>query len=127
MKNYYLKSTDKETLYSALESANIVEKFYDPEDENNIRPENLDLEAEWSPSGEFNWITKEGYSLDEIGTIYKQSTNMVTNENGDEFPELVAQDGYHANLLANLTDEQIALLPVIDAPSTPYRVWAGLN
>lgn len=36
-------------------------------------------------------------------------------------------EGFHANLRMReeLTDEQKALLPLIEKPSTPVRIWAG--
>jgi hypothetical protein len=33
-------------------------------------------------------------------------------------------DGFHANLRGELSAEQIAQLPLIEAPQAPYRVWA---
>jgi hypothetical protein len=34
-------------------------------------------------------------------------------------------DGWHVNIKADLTAEQEAALPLITAPTTPYRIWAG--
>lgn len=53
------------------------------------------------------------YSIDIIGVIYKS-----VNEE-----ETVALDGFHANLRGSFTEEQKSKLPIIDAPSTPERVW----
>jgi hypothetical protein len=33
-------------------------------------------------------------------------------------------DGYHANLIGELTKEQQKLLPLVSAPKNPIRVWA---
>ena len=126
MKNYYLKTTDETALYTALESVGLAEKIYDPNDENNQRPVDLAEDAEWSPTGAFEWFVKD-CSLDKIGTIYTETGNMLTAEDGIEYPETTALEGYHANLLANVTDEQLQSLPTIEAPSSPHRVWAGLE
>lgn len=126
MKNYYLKTTDADTLWSVLESLNLAEKVYDPEDENNQRPvsDNLEEEIEWSPSGRFDWVEKK-CNLDVIGTIYQKTGNMLTDSEGNEYPEMQAIEGFHANLKANLDEDQEAALPLISAPATPYRKWAG--
>jgi hypothetical protein len=44
--NYYLKTTDEAALWTALEAAGLAVKDYDPEDELNQRPDDLD---EWQP------------------------------------------------------------------------------
>ena len=119
--NYYLKTTDEAALWTALETANLAVKDYDPEDELNVRPDDLELDADWSPSGAFDWRFT-GIALDIIGTIYVESGTMLTDEEGMEYPEMVAIDGYHANIKAA---EGIEGLPTIDAPATPYRKWAG--
>jgi len=119
--NYYLKTNNEQELWEALETAGLAKKEYDPEDENNTRPDDLNPETEWQPTGSFEWIFT-GEALDIIGTIYVESDNMLTDEDGMEYPEMVAIDGYHGNLKA---PEGIEGLPTIDAPATPYRKWAG--
>lgn len=39
-------------------------------------------------------------------------------------PEMVAVDGFHANIRGSLTEEQLQILPIIEAPKTPRQVWA---
>ena len=119
--NYYLKTTDEAALWTALETANLAVKDYDPTDVLNVRPEDELDNEEWQPSGAFDWRFT-GEALDIIGTIYVESGNTLTDEEGMEYPEMVAIDGYHANIKA---DEGIEGLPTIDAPATPYRKWMG--
>lgn len=61
------------------------------------------------------------YAVDHIGPIY----GPFTGEPGQE-TQSVADSRHHTNLLSmtELTAEQLSVLPVIDAPSTPSRTWA---
>ena len=127
MATYYLKATDEQALWTALEAADLAVKDYDPEDPLNSRPADLDMDAEWDgPSGAYEWSSLSNM-LDIIGTMYRETGTMLTTEDGMEYPETEAIDGYHANLREVLTDEQEAALPTVDAPATPYRKWAGDN
>jgi hypothetical protein len=63
--------------------------------------------------------------LDIIGTMYRETGTMLTTEDGMEYPEMEAIEGYHANLREDLTAAQEAELPTVTAPATPYRKWAG--
>jgi hypothetical protein len=116
--DYYIKSTDEATLWTALESAGLAQKRYDSQDPLNTPSGDMD----WVPSGAFKWVAK--CQLDIIGTIYKPTGQTTEDSNGFTVPVMEAIDGFHANLLADLTTEQQSLLPLIDAPATPVRVWA---
>ncbi len=127
MTTYYLKATDEQALWTALEAASLAHKEYDPTDALNSRPDDLEPDAEWAgPSGAYEWIA-DTPMLDIIGTMYRATGTMLTTEDGMEYPETEAIDGYHANLREKLTAEQEAALPTVDAPATPYRKWAGDN
>ena len=125
MATYYLKATDEQALWTALEAANLAVKDYDPEDPLNSRPDDLGMDEEWScPTVAYEWRSLS-QMLDIIGTMYRETGNMPTTDDGMEYPETEAMDGFHANLRENLTAEQEAALPTIAAPATPYRIWAG--
>lgn len=125
MATYYLKATDEQALWTALEAANLAVKDYDPDDPLNSRPDDLGMDEEWSgPTGAYEWRSLSNM-LDVIGTMYRETGNMLTTDDGMEYPETEAMDGFHANLRENLTAEQEAALPTIAAPATPYRIWAG--
>ena len=125
METYYLKATSEAALWEALEAASLAHKEYDPEDPLNSRPADLDMDAEWDgPSGAYEWRSLSNM-LDIIGTMYTETGNMLTDEDGNEHPEMEALEGFHANLREELTEEQEAELPTIEAPATPYRIWAG--
>ena len=125
MATYYLKATDEQALWNAMETAGLAYKDYDPDDPLNQRPDDLDMEEEWDgPTGAYEWRSLSNM-LDIIGTMYRETGTMLTDGEGMEYPEMEAVDGYHANLREELTDEQVAALPTVDAPATPYRKWAG--
>lgn len=117
--NYYLKANNEQELWKALEDAGLAHKKYDMEDEKNIRP--IEADETWTMTGAFEWIFT-GTALDIIGEIFVETGEILTDEDGKKYPEIEAIEGYHANLVAAVDIEG---LPVIDAPSTPYRKWAG--
>lgn len=120
--NYYLKTTDEQSMWLALESAGLASKDYDTTDPANIQPASWGQDdGVFTPVGKFEWRFL-GHGLDIIGVIYKPTGAILTNEDGLESPEMAPIDGFHANLKA---DAGIEGLPTIPAPATPYRKWAG--
>ena len=126
MATYHLKATDEQALWTALEAADLAVKDYDPEDPLNSPPADYDYmeDGEFVKTGAYEWMA-DTPMLDIIGTMYRETGTMLTTEDGMEYPEMEAIEGYHANLREELTDEQVALLPTIEAPTVPYRKWAG--
>lgn len=106
MKNYYLKFTDQAELEETLISAGLgsIQPVYGTKSDTQFVPTII---------------------LDVIGLIYKPTGNALTTEDGIQYPEMLPIDGWHANAKAELTAEQEALLPLIEKPTTPHRVWAG--
>jgi hypothetical protein len=105
MQDYYLKTNTEQELWNCLVS--------------------LDL-AVWND--EIDRFIPKGINLDIIGTIYKPTGE--TQYIGEGFqhpiqvPVMVSVAGFHANIRADLTEEQQARLPLVPAPLTPSRVWA---
>ena len=126
MATYYLKATTESALWTALGEAGLAHKEYDPEDPLNVAPDDLGYEETWEPSGDFEWQA-DTQMLDVIGPIYVKTGNTLTDREGFEYPETQAVAGFHANLREELTDAQVAALPTVSAPATPYRIWAGDN
>jgi len=125
MTTYYLKATSEQALWEALEAANLAVKDYDLEDPLNVAPDGLSYGDTWAgPTGAYEWRSLSNM-LDIIGTMYRETGKTLTDDLGMEFSEIEPIDGYHANLREELTDEQVALLPTVDAPATPYRKWLG--
>ncbi len=108
---YYLKTTDEAALFVALENAGLYKKQYSEFDEDG------------NGVGDFEWQRVGQYDLDIIGAIFKP-TGETTTEDGTIVPVMSMIDGYHANI-RGITPEQAELLPTIDAPTNPIRMWAG--
>lgn len=99
MKDYFLRAENRQAMDQALQSAGLL-----------------------------SYIEGEpvlGAAVDYVGTIYRPTGVMLLDAEGGEYPEMRAVDGYHANLRADLTAEQEALLPIIEAPNQPQRIFAG--
>ena len=128
MATYYLKATDEQALWEAMETAGLAWKNYDPDDPLNHEPADWPIDGPaWEPTGAYTWVCTTTM-FDQIGTIYA-NTGPIDPETGQPTPEPI-DDFYYANLrdevdIPALTDEQIAALPTIDAPASPYRIWAG--
>jgi len=123
---YYLKAASEAALWTALGAAGLAHKVYNPDDPANVAPADLGYDETWEPSGAYEWQA-DTQMLDVIGTMYRETGTMLTDGEGMEYPEREAVDGYHANLRETLTDVQVAALPTVSAPATPYRIWAGDN
>jgi hypothetical protein len=60
-------------------------------------------------------------AIDVIGTIYKPTGKMLTNEEGD-YPEMAAVSGYHANVRHTAPAPELEPFAVV--PTSPVRGWA---
>ena len=124
MQTYYLKATSEAALWTALGEAGLAHKVYSEDDPANKPPADLGRYETWEPSGDFEWAS-DTQMLDIIGPIFVKTGKTLTDPDGFEYDETQAVAGYHANLREELTDAQVAALPTVAAPTTPYRIWAG--
>ena len=62
-------------------------------------------------------------TYDLIGTIYKASGVILTDEEGNEYPEMKALEGYHVNVLPQ--DNMSLVEPYIVEVNSLSRVFAG--
>ena len=108
----YLKAADEATFDQAVVDAGwTYEEVTDPE---NVEVTETVV----------NYYTAT-HSLDVIGTIHVETGNMLTDDNGGEYPEMEPIEGWHANLLLHGEELPASLEPfVIEAPSTPHRRFA---
>ena len=124
MIDYYLKFASEEEAETVLTKLNILVKVVEEDS------------TQYLPASSF-------VSIDFIGTIYKPTGVTLTSEDGMEYPEMKALDGYHVNLrfagglpivyaLDVESGEYVEipstipndLAPYIVEPTSPSRVWA---
>lgn len=72
--------------------------------------------------------TTHDYAIDIVGVIYKATGVMLTDPEGNDYPETAPLDGYHLNIRL-LNDTMREAVEAIDAeygltPNSPSRVWA---
>lgn len=108
IKDYFLRAETKEQIDVALEGAGILTIT-------ESEAENGEVEREYTYSA----------AVDYVGTVHRPTGAMITDDDGVEYPETAPVDGYHANVRGNLTPEQVALLPCIERPGSPQRIFAG--
>ena len=84
------------------------------------------LSAFYDDEGEFVGNTAD-YAIDVVGVLHKATGVTITNEDGMEYPEMVALDGWHVNLRLS-SDNMRDVAEALDvshgvAPDAPNRVW----
>jgi hypothetical protein len=83
-----------------------------------------DLHLKFKDAAEANAVLFNGQvytAVDVIGTIYKPTGKMFTNEEGDA-PEIAPIEGWHVNV--RHTAEMPELQAWAVTPKTPSRRWA---
>ena len=98
----HLKFPDEATAVSLMLEAGLLEQVTDEE------------------GNTFN-IQGQGQMIDIVGPIYKATGTMLTDEEGNEYPEMADVGGWHVNMRGELPD---AIAPYkITVTGTPYRIW----
>lgn len=99
MKDHFLRADSREIIDQALQAAGLLTY--------------IDGEPSYAAA------------VDYVGAIYRPTGSLIADEDGGEYPEMKPIVGYHVNLRGDLTEAQIALLPIIDPPNHPQRIFAG--
>src|SRR5690554_3613884 len=101
MKDYFLRAETREQIDQALIDAGLITIV-------NGEP-----------------VASSSAIIDYVGTIHRDSGQYTLDEDGFEVAIMEPIEGYHVNLRGKLTAEQEALLPIIETPSQPQRIFAG--
>ena len=104
--DWFVKADSRDALLTALDGTDIVSE---DEEGNKILH------------------STKAIGVDEVGTIYAPTGNTLTDDEGNEYPEIAPVTGYHLNL-RKMRDEADSIITIledakltIDAPSTPFR------
>ena len=104
--DWFVKADSRDALLTALDGTDIVGE---DEDGNKVLH------------------STKAIGVDEVGTIYAPTGNTLTDDDGNEYPEIAPVTGYHLNL-RKMRDEADSIITIledadltIDAPSTPFR------
>lgn len=67
------------------------------------------------------------YAIDVVGTIHEPTGTMLTDDEGNEYPEMAPVDGWHINIRL-VGDAKRETVEALDAthgvtPNSPSRVW----
>lgn len=101
MKDYFLRAESREQIDQALINAGLLTL--------------IDGEP----------VESSSVSIDYVGTIHRDSGQYTLDKDGFEVAIMEPIEGYHVNLRGKLTAEQEALLPIIETPRHPQRIFAG--
>lgn len=107
--DWFVKAESRDALLTALDGTDIVSE---DEDGNKVLH------------------STKAIGVDEVGTIYAPTGNTLTDDEGNEYPEIAPVQGYHLNL-RKMRDEADSIITTledanltIDPPATPHRKFA---
>ena len=107
--DWFVKADSRDALMTALDGTDIVGE---DEDGNKVLH------------------STKAIGVDEVGTIYAPTGNTLTDDDGNEYPEIAPVTGYHLNL-RKMRDEADSIITIledadltIDPPATPSRKFA---
>lgn len=107
--DWFVKAESRDALLTALDGTDIVGE---DEDGNKVLH------------------STKAIGVDEVGTIYAPTGNTLTDDEGNEYPEIAPVTGYHLNL-RKMRDEADSIITIledadltIDPPATPHRKFA---
>lgn len=118
--DFYIKLASESDMPTALAA------FYHQDTETTVDPETG--EETTTNVGDPYLVTHTAdYAIDVVGVIHKPTGNTLTDDEGFEYPEMAAVDGWHINIRI-LNDTKRADVEALDAahgvtPNSPSRVW----
>ena len=85
-------------------------------------------EQVYTPDGDpYLVMNSPDYAIDVVGTIMDPTGNMLTDAEGNEYPEMAPLEGWHVNMRLS-GEARRADVEALDAaygvtPTSPRRVW----
>ncbi len=129
--DWYIKVADRAVLITALKGPSETRDTYD-DDGNVTGSETVYPHSIITKDDDDNDVimVTNWVRVDDIGSIYEATGKTLTDDDGNEYPEMTAVAGYHANLrkLSDKADTLIQHLEdgghIITPPATPARGFA---
>ena len=118
-RDFYLKLNSEADMPTALSA------FYRQDYVTQVDDEGNETQVE---DGDPYLVThSHDYAIDVVGTLHEPTGTMLTDDEGNEYPEMAAVDGWHVNirLVGDAVRETVEALDVSHGltPNSPSRVW----
>lgn len=103
----------------------VLSAFYRQDYITNVDEEGVETQV---ADGESYLVThSHDYAIDVVGLIHEPTGTMLTDDEGNEYPETAPVDGWHINIRL-VGDAQRETVEALDAthgvvPNSPSRVW----
>lgn len=117
--DFYLK------LNSEADMPTVLADFYRQDTETTVNPDTGE-ETTTNVGDPYLVQFTHDYAIDVVGEIYKPTGTMLTDPDGNEYPEMALQPGWHINIRLigdNVRAQVEAMTDYIVYPATPERVW----
>lgn len=103
----------------------VLSAFYRQDYVTNVDEEGVETQVE---DGDPYMVThSHDYAIDVVGTLHEPTGTMLTDEEGNEYPEMAPMAGWHVNirLVGDAVRETVEALDETHGvtPETPMRVW----
>ena len=103
----------------------VLSEFYRQDYVTNVDEEGVETQT---PDGDPYMVThSHDYAIDVVGTLQEPTGTMLTDDEGNEYPEMAPVDGWHVNVRL-VGDAMREVVEALDAshgvtPNSPSRVW----
>ena len=118
--DFYLKLTNEAAMTTVL--SDFYKQDYSTILDPHTGEESLQIEGETYFVG-----NTTDYSIDVVGLLQEPTGDTLTDDDGMEYPEMAALDGWHVNirLLNDVVRDSVEALDVSHGvtPDAPKRVW----
>ena len=103
----------------------VLSAFYRQDYITNVDEEGVETQVE---DGDPYMVThSHDYAIDVVGTLHEPTGTMLTDDEGNEYPEMAPMAGWHVNirLVGDAVRETVEALDETHGvtPETPMRVW----
>ena len=103
----------------------VLADFYQQDYVTNVDDEGVETQV---ADGDPYLVThSHDYAIDVVGTLHEPTGNTLTDDEGNEYPEMQAMTGWHVNirLVGDAKREDVEALDTSHGvtPDAPKRVW----